>query len=111
MNDEVNYCGDWEDEDYEDYSHSTGDAGIMANYCGAKSPAQTIQNMADIRLRKKIIMRVSEVEYTELRVSGQYENNKLSVTVQLEDGDDEAEAVRRAKRFVSDSIMSTPARF
>ena len=48
-------------------------------------------------------MRVSQVEYAVLLSQG-YDNYRCAVTVDLEPGDSEVEALRRAKEFVNRQV-------
>ncbi len=44
-------------------------------------------------------MRVTQVEYSILKNLGNYEHQKVGVTVELEPGESPAEAIKRAKAF------------
>ncbi len=45
-------------------------------------------------------MKITEVRYERIKNTGNYENEKLSVVVAINENDDPNEAVRRARKFV-----------
>lgn len=51
--------------------------------------------------------RVKRIEYRQLRVTKQYENDQLTVEVELEPGDNVADAIERARETCERGLKGT----
>ena len=49
-------------------------------------------------------MKVKTIRYAMLRVTGQYENDRAEVEIELEDGDPPAVVIERAKRLCREAL-------
>ncbi len=53
-------------------------------------------------------MRITSVSYSALRVTKQYENERVEATVEVYEGEDPDKAFRKAKMFVLRQLGQTP---
>ena len=53
-------------------------------------------------------MKVKAIRYAMLRKTGQYENDRAEVEVELQEGDTVAEAVKSAKKLCEKALKTDP---
>jgi hypothetical protein len=51
-------------------------------------------------------MKITEVSYSMLRVTKQFENDRVEVSIQLEDGDSPALSIEKARQLCDESLAA-----